>query len=293
MQFHLEETMSGITVSALIIYPIKSCQGIEVSSVKIGATGMVSDREFMLVDEGGVFVGQKKHPKLATVRVRLEGDIAVGSPLMRSPVSFDPNRTLAYSLKVVVQGSATLVHQVFGRGIHQWFSQLLGRSVRLVKRHPNPRDGMGNDLSRRSRSKLGEAQLAFQDGSPLLICSQTSLAEFNESRTSLIGMDRFRPNIVLSGLEDPWVEDRLHVINFGEGMEALSFVGMRKCQRCAVIETDKLTGERQAGALKALAQIRPDKRPNFGLYADHFNSGFLRVGMPVSWVSSHVRELTT
>ena len=61
-------------VSQLVIYPIKSCRGIEVEQALVGATGFEYDRRWMVVGDDGRFLSQREHHRLALVRVQLAGD---------------------------------------------------------------------------------------------------------------------------------------------------------------------------------------------------------------------------
>jgi len=66
-------------VVGLYIYPIKSCQGIEVKSAYVSGKGLCivenklwGDRNFMLVDENGNFLTQRQYPQLAKIKVNIE-----------------------------------------------------------------------------------------------------------------------------------------------------------------------------------------------------------------------------
>src|SRR4051794_36030010 len=59
--------MSEITVTQLNVYPIKGCSGIDVDEASLVATGLQHDRQWMVVDENGRFISQRKHPELALV----------------------------------------------------------------------------------------------------------------------------------------------------------------------------------------------------------------------------------
>ena len=56
-----------ISVSALYIYPIKSCRGIEVRAFRLDDLGPQFDRRFMLVDAEGQCITQREEPRLALV----------------------------------------------------------------------------------------------------------------------------------------------------------------------------------------------------------------------------------
>src|SRR5207244_3587843 len=58
------------------------------------------------------------------------------------------------------------------------------------------------------------APLAFSDGYPLLVCNQASLEDLNRRLSSPVPMERFRPNLVLTGLP-AWAEDRIDRIEVG------------------------------------------------------------------------------
>ncbi|HXH60353.1 MAG TPA: hypothetical protein VNI20_03250, partial [Fimbriimonadaceae bacterium] len=65
-------------------------------------------------------------------------------------------------------------------------------------------------------------------------------------------IDRFRPNIVLDGLE-PWAEDGLPAIRIGEVKIDLS----RPCNRCGVPNIDQSTGvAEEFGNLQILSKRR-------------------------------------
>ncbi|MFS8609786.1 MAG: MOSC domain-containing protein, partial [Gammaproteobacteria bacterium] len=61
-------------VTAINVYPIKSCGGIARQSAEVRARGLVSDRRYMLVDADGTFITQRRHPRLALTRVADDGD---------------------------------------------------------------------------------------------------------------------------------------------------------------------------------------------------------------------------
>lgn len=53
---------------------------------------------------------------------------------------------------------------------------------------------------------------------PCLPPSQASLAALSqqvEAEAQPLPMTRFRPNIVIGGVDEPWAEDTWHTLNFG------------------------------------------------------------------------------
>ena len=95
----------------------------------------------------------------------------------------------------------------------QWFSDFLGRPLRLARFDP--------EAPRHADRKLDrlpiDAANAFQDGFPLLVASTASLDEVNRRLAGAgeapVTLARFRPNLVLGGL-DANGEDHLDEIVF-------------------------------------------------------------------------------
>src|SRR5207237_6670476 len=96
-----------------------------------------------------------------------------------------------------------------GAAGNAWASRLLGEAVRLVRASPG--------MVRPANVKFAhptQAPLAFSDGYPLLVCNQASLEDLNRRLSSPVPMERFRPNLVLTGLP-AWAEDRIDRIEVG------------------------------------------------------------------------------
>ena len=67
----------AVTLSGLFIYPVKSTRGIAQVSARLTRFGLEWDRQWMIVDERGVFLSQRTHPQLARVVPRIEADALV------------------------------------------------------------------------------------------------------------------------------------------------------------------------------------------------------------------------
>src|SRR5450830_1026686 len=90
-----------IKLSALHVYPIKSCGGISLPAAAIGEFGLALDRSWMLVDRAGRFLTQREHPLLATIKTSIEGDLLqVRAPAM-PPLSL-PLQALSTSARLPV-----------------------------------------------------------------------------------------------------------------------------------------------------------------------------------------------
>jgi uncharacterized protein YcbX len=140
----------------------------------------------------------------------------------------------------------------------RWFSDFLGREVRLVRFDPEQRR-----LSERRWTGAVEAENAFQDGFPLLVVSSASLAELNRRLAAAdvapVTMARFRPNIVLDGL-GAHGEDALDEIAFASAAGPVRLRLVKPCARCPIPDVDPETGLAGHAVGDALARYRADPR---------------------------------
>jgi hypothetical protein len=158
-----------------------------------------------------------------------------------------------------------------GEHAADWFSSFLQTRCRLVR---FPDDGfrpVDPDYAR------FEARVAFADGFPVLLTSESSLKELNarmDGGGGRVPMDRFRPNLVVRGSE-PFEEDRWRQIRVGE----LVLDVVKPCARCKITTVDQITGKTGTEPLATLAGFR--KRDNevlFGQNCVHHGPGSVRVG---------------
>jgi uncharacterized protein YcbX len=103
------------------------------------------------------------------------------------------------------------------------------------------------------------ATTLFADGYPVLVIGRASLDDLN-ARLAACGvpavpMNRFRPNLVLDGL-DPYDEDHLDTITSGPVTLKL----VKPCTRCEITTTDQDTARRNLEPLRTLASYRRDDR---------------------------------
>jgi uncharacterized protein YcbX len=235
----------GSTLTALQFYPVKSLAPVSITSAAIENRGIVGDRRWMLVDPDGELISQRAFPKLALcsaspvsggIRIVIPGgksiDVATPSeiaPVVRSHVWND-------SLDLLDAGEATA----------QLFTDFLGTPVRLVYQT--------NDTIRpvdpRYRASASD-QVSLADGYPLLLTSEASLAYLNGRLKNPVSMDRFRPNLVISG-SCPFEEDTWKRICIGK----VPFAVVKPCARCRVINVDPATGLSQKEPLRTLSRYR-------------------------------------
>ena len=102
-----------------------------------------------------------------------------------------------------------------------------------------------------------EAEIRFADGFPMLALSTASLGDLNRRLTTALPMNRFRPNIVLEGLE-AYDEDRIDELR-GDGVR-LKLV--KACTRCRITVTNQDSAEVEGDEpLRTLRGYRYDATP--------------------------------
>ena len=81
-------TDHGLKVESLVIYPIKSCRGMELDVAQADRHGFAHDRRFMIVSGKGKFQTQRQLPKMATIVPTLHfKDPKAGAIASNVPVS--------------------------------------------------------------------------------------------------------------------------------------------------------------------------------------------------------------
>jgi uncharacterized protein YcbX len=90
----------------------------------------------------------------------------------------------------------------------------------------------------RERNKM-YFETSMSDGYPVLICGEESVEALNKQLDTPVEMNRFRPNIVVKGL-DAFAELEFDQIICHQQTSILSKV----CERCVVITIDQHTGKK-------------------------------------------------
>lgn len=256
-----------VKLSALHVYPIKSCGGISLPAAPIGELGLALDRSWMLVDRAGRFLTQREHPLLATIKTAIDGDVlsvrAPGMPALSLPLQGQQDGA---TVPVTVWTDSVLALDG-GEQAHEWFSSYFGADARLVRFNP---------VQERICSPrwTGEvlARTQFSDGFPLLVVSEASLDDLNQrlrkKGAPALPMNRFRPNLVLSGLE-AYEEDYVDTITFGEPGREIVIKLVKPCARCPVPGIDQDSGLSDPlwpnEPLDTLATYRANERVDGGL----------------------------
>lgn len=227
--------MQSVRVAALFTYPVKSCAGLRHERIELGVRGPAHDREWMVVDEYGMFVTQRELPRMSLIQPAIDAAglslTAPNMPALRVPFE----RVDRQSYDVVVWQSVCRADDEGDEAAH-WLSAFLGVQRRLVR--------IGQDHDRLTSTSYTDipGEVSFADGYPLLFISKASLADLNdrlvERGASPVPMNRFRPNVVVAGC-DAYAEDSWKHVRIGD----IDFDVVKPCARCVITTVDQAAGE--------------------------------------------------
>lgn len=243
-------------IAALFVYPVKSCRGVAVDQAFVTERGLQRDREWLIVDADGRFVTQREVPRLALILA------AVTDTALRLDAPGMPTLQVALDARGPFM-SVTVFRDTFdaidqGASAAQWLSAYVGQALRLVRFDASVRRYC-------NKAYAGEtgAHTAFADGYPILVIGDASLADLNHRLDAPLPMNRFRPNIVLSGV-DAYDED--HIDSIACGTVTLKLV--KPCVRCQITTTDQAT-----------ASVGIEPLPTLGTYRRNDTLGGVTFGM--------------
>ena len=255
------------SIKSIHIYPIKSLGGISVESAKTSGRGFEHDRGWMLVDDEGLFLTQREHSDMVLFRCSMsKSGFVINHADDSLEVPFSANN--GESIQARIWSSKVQVLEPSG-SMSTWFSERLNRSCHLVY--------MPETSTRQVNPEFADAITALTDGYPYLIANESSLADLNSKLDVPVPMNRFRPNIVINGL-DPWEEDEIASYKTDD----IVFEAVKPCSRCVVVTTDQDSGVRSKEPLRTLSSFRKfGNHVNFGINAICADGGTLRTGEKV------------
>ena len=227
------------------VYPLKGARGIALERADVLLGGLRHDRRFMLLGAEGTFLTQRSHPTLALVTTALRGaSLVIGTPAGGSA-----------EIALAPEGPRRIVHVWdddveaidVGGSAAALLSDHLGETCSLVF--------MPDDVVRPVESPYGGPgdRVGFADAYPVLLATHASLADLNARLTEPVPMNRFRPNLVVSGGE-AFDEERHGRVQVGATLYRMP----KRCSRCQVTVVDQATGITGKEPLRTLATYRTE-----------------------------------
>ena len=262
-----------------------------------GQAQSVADREWMIVTAAGDFLTQREHPRMALIVPSVEPGARTGAGTDRNSCAESDAESDAESgtesgaasgaasgaLRLRAPGMPDLLIPLGGFALRapslpvrvwdhhcaafdegdaarEWLSDFLHTSARLARFDP-----AHARWSNQGQTGTIKALNRFSDGYPLLLLSEASLTQLNERLQEAgrepLPVNRFRPNIVIKGVE-AHDEDHLAALRSrpedapAEGAPEIELRPVKPCPRCPVPSVDQATGMRGANPLDILAHYR-------------------------------------
>jgi uncharacterized protein len=230
-------------LSRILLYPIKSLDGVEVPEATLLASGALrGDREWAIVDSRGKFVNGKRTPLVHGLRSTFD--------LQTHTVTLVAQKT----------GKADQFDLVGDRtALETWLSEYFGFPVQMTQ---NAEMGFPDDPQSPGPTVISTATL-------------TAVSEWFAGMDVEGARSRFRTNLEIGDCDAFW-EDHL----FGAPstlpafqVGAAEFLGVNPCQRCIVPTRDAITGEPIPNFQKVFGTKRRETLPK-GVDPTRFQNWF-------------------
>jgi len=229
-------------ITDLFIYPVKSLKGIALNESMTALRGLQYDREWMVTTSDYEFITQREIPLMSTIEVSIDLDTLTLSSKNNTKFQVSLLSSNTNVIKASVWGDICDAYDE-GDDASLWLTSLLGlyknKSLRLVRYssqgiRPVPAKYLNGV----------EAQSAFSDQFPYLITSWESLEKLNtgliKNGSQVAEMDRFRPNIVVKGIDNLEKKTSQNLLCHKSGYD----FGLRKpCKRCKIITINQDDGK--------------------------------------------------
>jgi uncharacterized protein YcbX len=167
----------------------------------------------------------------------------------------------------------------------RWFSEFLDTQSRLMA----SREIHKRAAPEKYRHIFPAEQRRFTAVAPILLTSETSLADFNSRIKKPIRMNRFRQNLVVEG-SAPFHEEWWARLRIGD----LEFEKVASSERCGITQLNQETAERGIEPIRTLAKYR--RQPGgveggivFGVYFRPIGPGVLNLGDEVTVLETQDR----
>lgn len=242
----------SVKVSALYLYPVKGCRGFAVQQATLAATGLeidgVGDREWVIVDDQGEFFSQRELPRMALIETRLTSSAlrlkAPGMLGLEIPLASEGD---VVQVRVWDDTVAAVTQDPLA---DTWLTNFLERPARLMRFDPEHRR-----LASAKYTGKEEAPYKFADAFPLLVATRASLDGLNarlmQRGHAPVTIERFRPNIVLDGI-DAFEEDYVDEMR----IDGCTLRAVKPCARCTVPGVNPASGVFSPEVSDTLAQFR-------------------------------------
>jgi uncharacterized protein YcbX len=235
-------------LKSISIYPIKSLNGVKLSSAEVFQHGLKFDRNWMLVDSNNVFITRRERPEISLIETSLsENGFRFSFNNHSESLALGTNDFQQDKIESKVWDSDVFGFEE-GENFNSFFSDFLKEEVRLIRMPLQPERMETAPLTGESTTS------SFADSFPILVLGSASLDALNAQLKEPIDERYFRPNLLFQ-TERSFEEDEWQEIQIGN-------VRLRKakaCGRCRMINVNPDTGIYRTDVMRELAKLRTVK----------------------------------
>lgn len=283
-------------VVALNVHPVKSCAIRPVETATVERAGFAGDRRWMVVDADSRLVSAREvHRLFSVVPDTPQTSTEVSSGLRLRTAGLPDLHLDGDEVRDEVRDQGEVVpvrlhrHDLTGALVSAeadaWVSAAVRRSGLRLVRCVDPSARALNPAF----SREGD-HTAYADGYPVTLASRRSLARLNdwvaeaavergEPVPEALPMERFRPNVVVDGELEPFVEDTWERVQLGD----VAFRVAKAVDRCVMTTIDLGSLTTGMEPIRTLARHRRwDGLTWFGLQLIPDGTGMVRVGDEVT-----------
>lgn len=261
-------------LTRITVFPVKSTTGRRLDTAQVEPLGLAGDRRWMVIGPDGECVTARTDHELLTIVAGPTGEDLILRAGAEEITVVPPDGPL---IEVTVHGRP-LYGIVAAPEASEWIGAVTGRrDLRLVRLgRPRPLNP--------ALSQPGDAT-AFADAYPVTLASLASLRQVQDwvTETALdrgeepteIGIERFRPNLVIEGDLGPFEEESWQQVCVGEVL----FDVAKVIDRCVLTTVEPDTRQRGHEPIRSLARNHSwDGKTWFGLQLIPRSSGSITVG---------------
>ncbi|KAF5376100.1 hypothetical protein D9615_007758 [Tricholomella constricta] len=276
-----------VFLQSLVRYPIKSCAGQPLTSSLLTHTGLLHDREFVLIDSAsGKAMSQKQFPRMALINPSIDDDDPAQVMTIRAKGMPDFVMPLrgggTEEADVMVCGDLVASYHASAEA-DEWVSKFLEVPCQLHRIAQSTSASPHCVMSRPSTfGNEAPVPILFSNESPFTLISTVSVDAVNDwiaadhndvkeqgpTNSRPVHSSCFRANFTVStrgsGSLPPFHEDTLTHLRIG----SQTFQVLARCRRCLMICVDQDTGVRMREPFCCLARHRRNGRRKieFGMH---------------------------